>query len=64
MKKLLIILLIFWTTGIVGQGLDKGIYRGQKLLEICYFTYNDTTVEVEYFYLKGGQIFAHYTAKN
>jgi len=43
-----------------GQTLDKGIYRGQKLpFEICYMTCNDSTIEVEYFYQKSGQIFGH-----
>lgn len=55
MRQLVLIALVFWTTTIYGQDLGKGIYRGQKLpFIICYLTYNDSTIEVEYFFQKGG----------
>ncbi len=43
---------------------DKGIYKRQKgPFETCYLTYNDSIIEIEYFYLKGGQVFGHKPAK-
>ncbi|MFC5271322.1 hypothetical protein [Adhaeribacter terreus] len=46
------------------QAFGKGIYKGQKLpFEICYLTYNDSTIQVEYFYQKSGQIFDYIPAK-
>lgn len=42
----------------------KGIYQGQnEPFKRCYLTYTDSIVEIEYFYLKGGQIFGHTPAK-
>ena len=64
MKRQLYIILIFLATSAVGQTLDKGIYKGQKLpFTICYLTYSDSIIEVEYFSQKGGQIFFHTEAK-
>ena len=64
MRQLVLIALVFWTTTIFGQDLGKGTYRGQKLpFIICYLTYNDSTIEVEYFFQKGGQIFGHIQTK-
>ncbi|MBK7853940.1 MAG: hypothetical protein IPJ79_02680 [Bacteroidetes bacterium] len=62
--RLLLIATILWTTTSFGQTLEKGIYKGQKLpFTICYLTYSDSTIEVEYFFQKGGQIFGHIPAK-
>ncbi len=45
--------------------MDKGIYVGKELpFTICYLTYTDSIIEVEYFYEKGGQVFGHSMAKN
>lgn len=64
MKRILLISAILWTTISVGQTLEKGIYRGQKLpFTICYFTYNDSIIEVEYFFRKSDHIFDHIPAK-
>jgi hypothetical protein len=64
MRQILLIGTILWTTISVGQTLEKGIYKGQKLpFIICYLTYTDSTLEVEYFFQKGGQIFGHIPAK-
>ena len=64
MRQILLISTILWTTISVGQTLGKGIYKGQKLpFTICYLTYTDSTLEVEYFFQKGGQIFGHIPAK-
>lgn len=64
MRQILIIATILWATTGVGQTLEKGIYKGQKLpFTICYFTLTDTTISVEYFFQKGGQIFGHIPAK-
>ena len=64
MRQILLIAAILWTTISVGQPLEKGIYKGQKLpFTICYLTYTDSTIEVEYFFQKGGQIFGHIPAK-
>ena len=42
MKQITLILLLFLTISSIGQNLEKGIYRGQKLpFSICYLTYND-----------------------
>lgn len=59
-----LISILLWTNALLGQTSEKGIYRGQKTsLFICYLTYNDSTIEVEYFNQKGGQIFGHIPAK-
>ena len=64
MRQILLIATILWTTTSVGQTLGKGIYKGQKLpFTICYLTYTDSAIEVEYFSQKGGQIFGHIPAK-
>ncbi len=64
MRQIFLIATILWTTTSVGQTLRKGIYKGQKLpFTICYLTYSDSTIEVEYFFQKGGQIFGHIPAK-
>jgi hypothetical protein len=64
MRHLFLIAAIFWATTTVGQNLGNGIYKGQKLpFTICYLTYSDATIEVEYFFQKGGQIFGHIPAK-
>ena len=64
MRQILLIATILWTTISVGQTLGNGIYKGQKLpFTICYLTYTDSTMEVEYFFQKGGQIFGHIPAK-
>jgi len=64
MKQIFLIVTILWTATSVGQTFEKGIYKGQKLpFTICYFTYSDSTLEVEYFFQKGGQIFGHIPAK-
>src|SRR5690606_17876558 len=63
MRHILLIATILWTTTSVGQTLGKGIYKGQKMpFTICYLTYTDSTLEVEYFFQKGGQIFGHIPA--
>lgn len=59
-----LISILLWTSILLGQTPEKGIYRGQKTsLFICYLTYNDSTIEVEYFNYKAGQIFGHLPAK-
>lgn len=64
MKRILLISAILWTTISVGQTLEKGIYRGQKLpFTICYFTYTDSIIEVEYFFRKSAHVFDHIPAK-
>lgn len=64
MKYIFLIATILWTTTTIGQTLEKGYYKGQKLpFTICYMTYSDSTIEVEYFFQKGGQIFGHIPAK-
>jgi hypothetical protein len=64
MRHILLLLTILWGTTSVGQTLGKGIYKGQKLpFTICYLSYTDSTIEVEYFFQKGGQIFGHIPAK-
>jgi hypothetical protein len=39
---------------------SQTIYRGQKLLDICYLVVEDSSAEIEFFQEKGGQIFAHF----
>ena len=52
------------TLNVFGQNLEKGIYMGKGLpFTICYLTYSDSILKVEYFYEKGGQIFGHSPAK-
>ncbi|MCE2786816.1 MAG: hypothetical protein ACK44P_09930 [Bacteroidota bacterium] len=64
MRQILLIATILWTTNSFGQTLEEGIYKGQKMpFTICYLTYTDSTIEVEYFFQKGGQIFGHIPAK-
>ena len=64
MRILTLTLLLILTINSFGQDLEKGIYRGQKLpFEICFFTYADTIMEVEYFYEKAGHVFGHVPAK-
>jgi hypothetical protein len=64
MRRILLTLIIFWTSVLFGQTPEKGIYRGQKTpFIICYLTYNDSTIEVEYFNQKSSQIFGHFPAK-
>ncbi len=64
MRQIIITATILWTSIAVGQTLEKGIYKGLKLpFTICYLTYSDSTIEVEYFFQKGGQIFGHIPAK-
>jgi len=64
MRQIFLIAAILWTTISVGQTLEKGVYKGQKLpFTICYLTCTDSTIEVEYFFQKGGQIFGHIPAK-
>lgn len=64
MRQIFLIATILWVTTSVGQTLGKNIYKGQKLpFTICYLTYSDSIIEVEYFYQKGGQIFGHIPAK-
>lgn len=64
MRQIFLIAAILWATTSVGQTLGKGIYKGQKLpFTICYLTYTDSTLEVEYFFQKGEQIFGHVPAK-
>ncbi len=64
MRQILLISAILWTTNLVGQTLGKGVYKGQKLPSIiCYLSYTDSTIEVEYFFQKGEQIFGHIPAK-
>jgi hypothetical protein len=64
MRQIFLIAAILWTTISVGQTLEKGVYKGQKLpFTICYLTYTDSTIVVEYFFQKGGQIFGHIPAK-
>lgn len=57
-------ILLILTVSSFAQNLEQGIYRGQKLpFEICFFTYTDSVMEVEYFYEKSGQVFGHIPAK-
>ncbi|MEQ1732380.1 MAG: hypothetical protein ABL940_01840 [Bacteroidia bacterium] len=64
MRYLFLVVTILWVTISPGQTLDKGIYKGQKLpFLICYLTYADSVIEVEYFCQKGQQIFGHIPAK-
>jgi len=64
MRQIILILAFFGTTISFGQTLGKGIYKGQKLpFTICFLTYTDSIIEVEYFFQKGGQIFGHIPAK-
>ena len=64
MRQIIITAAILWTSFAIGQTLEKGIYKGQKLpFTICYLTYCDSTIEVEYFFQKGGQILGHVPAK-
>ena len=64
MRQIFLLATLLWATTSVGQTLGKGIYKGQKRpFTICYFTYTDSTIEVEYFFQKGGQIFGHIPAK-
>lgn len=64
MRQIFLIATIFLTTTLVGQTLSNGIYKGKKLpFAICYFTFTDSTIEVEYFFEKGRQIFRHIPAK-
>jgi hypothetical protein len=60
-QKLTVILLLIICSAIGQTG--NGLYRGQKLFEICYVNVTDTTAEIEYFYQKGRQIFAHRPAE-
>ena len=58
--------LFFLTVSIslFGQNLEKGIYVGKGHPNtICYLTYSDSIIEVEYFYEKGSQVFGHTSAK-
>ncbi len=64
MRQIFLIATILWATTSIGQTLEKGNYKGQKLpFSICYLTYSDSTIEVEFFFQKGGQIFGHVPAK-
>ena len=64
MRQPLVIIFFLWTAAIFGQTLEKGIFKGEKLpFTICYLTYSDSTIEVEYFAQKGGQIFGHTPSK-
>jgi len=64
MRQIFFIVTLLWVTTSIGQTLEKGNYKGQKLpFTICYLTYSDSTIEVEYFFQKGGQIFGHIPAK-
>lgn len=64
MKQFTILAFTLWTSVLLGQDLGKGIHKGQKHpFTICYFTYTDSKIEVEYFFQKGGQIFGHIPAK-
>lgn len=65
MRQILILAFLFTVSfGVFGQGLDKGIYVGKGFpYTICYLTYTDSIIEVEYFYEKGSQIFGHSVAK-
>lgn len=64
MRQILLIATLLWTSFSVGQTLGNGIYKGQKLpFTICYLTQTDSTLEVEYFFQKGGQLFGHIPAK-
>jgi hypothetical protein len=63
MKRILPIVLLFWATFSYGQENVK-IYKGQKLpFNITYLTISDDKTEIEQFYRKGSQIFAHTRAK-
>ncbi len=58
MKQLLFITGIFLNLISIGQITEKGIYKGRRFpFTICYFTNNDSTIEVEYFFMKASQIF-------
>jgi hypothetical protein len=64
MRQVFYIAIIFFANTSVGQTLGKGIYKGQKLpFTICYFTFTDSVIQVEYFFQKGGQIFGHIPSK-
>jgi hypothetical protein len=64
MRQMFLIAIMLWATISTGQNFGKGIYKGAELpFTICYFTYYDSTIEVEYFFQKGGQIFGHIAAK-
>jgi hypothetical protein len=65
MKQLLIIVFAFSISiNLLGQNLGKGIYVGYGLpFTICYLTYSDSIIEVEYFYKKSVQIFGHSNPK-
>jgi hypothetical protein len=64
MRQITILAFTLWTSVLLGQDLGKGIHKGQKLpFTICYFTYTDSKIEVEYFFQKGEQIFGHIPAK-
>ncbi len=64
MNKIFLIATLLCATSCLGQTLGKGIYLGNKSpFTICYLSYTNSTIEVEYFYQKGGQIFGHKPAK-
>jgi len=64
MRLILLLASFIWTTTSVGQSLKKGIYKGQKFpFTICYLSLTDSTIEVEYFFQKSGQIFGHLPVK-
>ncbi|MBL4561853.1 MAG: hypothetical protein JKX79_12810 [Labilibaculum sp.] len=64
MKAFTLSLFIILSLNSFGQSFEKGIYRGNKLpFEVCYFTYTDSIIEVEYFYEKAGEIFGHIPSK-
>ena len=63
-RNIFIIIFLLSATTSFGQNLEKGIYKGKKLpFTICYLTHTNSTIEVEYFFEKGGQIFGHIPAK-
>jgi len=64
MKIQLFICLILSVTAAFGQTLENGIYRGQRYpFTICYLTYSDSIVEIEFFAQKTGKVFLHTEVK-
>ena len=65
MKQIVpIIFVLMISINLFGQDLGKGVYMGKGLpFTICYLTYSDSIVEVEYFYEKGSQIFGQTVVK-
>lgn len=65
MKQILTFIFSVWVSlTLFSQDAAKGIYVGQGLpFTICYLTYTDSVLEVEYFYEKASQVFAHTPAK-